>query len=137
VLQLKKTGGSDMHTLFDFVSSVNAVQYGLSLLSIVGFIIFNEILKPRPFEGLVESIVEDVRFIRTSGKMKPLMKKVAVAPVYTMIYLASLPLLFMQGLAVLSGRGIASLTSAGWSPVRAYFAGRKKTTKKNKQHNSN
>jgi len=125
-----------MHTLFDFISSVNAVQYGLSLLFIVGFIIFNEILKPRPFDGLVEAIVEDVRFIRTGGKMKPLMKKIAVAPVYTFIYLASLPLLFLQGMAVLSGRGIASVTSAGWSPVRAYFAGRNKT-KKSKKRNSN
>ena len=124
-----------MHTLFDFVSSVNAVQYGLSLLFILGFIIFNEILKPRPFDGLVEAIVEDVKFIRNGGKMRPLMKKVAVAPVYTVIYLASLPLLFLQGMAVLSGRGIASLTSAGWSPVRAYFTGRKKV-KKGKQLNS-
>ncbi len=124
-----------MHTLFDFISSVNAVQYGLSLLFILGYIIFNEILKPRPFEGLVESVVEDVRFIRTGGKMRPLMKKVAVAPVYLAVYLASLPLLFLQGLAVLSGRGIASLTSAGWSPVRAYFTGRKKV-KKGKQRNS-
>ena len=118
-----------MHTLFDFISSVNAVQYGLSLLFIAGFIIFNEILKPRPFEGLVEAIVEDVRFIRHGGKMRPLMKRVAVAPVYMVFYLASLPLLFLQGLAVLSGRGIASLTSAGWSPVRAYFTGRKKVKK--------
>ena len=124
-----------MHTLFDFISSVNAVQYGLSLLFILGYIIFNEILKPRPFEGLVESVVEDVRFIRTGGKMRPLMKKVAVAPVYLAVYLASLPLLFLQGIAVLSGRGIASLTSAGWSPVRAYFTGRKKA-KKGKQLNS-
>ena len=124
-----------MHTLFDFISSVNAVQYGLSLLFILGFIIFNEILKPRPFDGLVEAIVEDVKFIRNGGKMRPLMKKVAVAPVYTVIYLASLPLLFLQGMAVLSGRGIASLTSAGWSPVRAYFTGMKKV-KKGKHRNS-
>jgi hypothetical protein len=124
-----------MHTLFDFISNVNTVQYGLSLLFIIGYIIFNEILKPRPFDGLVEAIVEDVKFIRNGGKMRPLMKKVAVAPVYTVIYLASLPLLFLQGIAVLSGRGIASLTSAGWSPVRAYFTGRKKA-KKGKQLNS-
>jgi hypothetical protein len=131
----RKTGGSDMHTLFDFISNVNTVQYGLSLLFIIGYIIFNEILKPRPFDGLVEAIVEDVKFISDGGKMRPLMKKVAVAPVYTVIYLASLPLLFLQGIAVLSGRGIASLTSAGWSPVRAYFTGRKKA-KKGKQLNS-
>ena len=124
-----------MHTLFDFISNVNTVQYGLSLLFIIGYIIFNEILKPRPFDGLVEAIVEDVKFISDGGKMRPLMKKVAVAPVYTVIYLASLPLLFLQGIAVLSGRGIASLTSAGWSPVRAYFTGRKKV-KKGKNRNS-
>lgn len=120
-----------MHTLFDFISSVNAIQYGLALLSIIGFILFNEILKPRPFDGLVKDVTEDMRYMRAQGKGKSarLAGKIAAAPVYILAYLAALPLLFLQGLAVLSARGISSVTSAGWSPVRAYFAGRKKIGK--------
>lgn len=122
-----------MHTLFDFMTSVNAIQYGLALLFIIGFVLFNEILRPKPFDGLVKAVVEDVRFIRAEGKMKVLAKKVLMGPVYLGIYLAALPLLFVQGMAVLFGKGVASVTYAGWSPVRAYFAGRKsvKKVKKN------
>lgn len=120
-----------MHTLFDFISNVYAVQYGLALLSIVGFIIFCEILKPRPFEGLVKSAAEDITFIRTQGRGKVLQftRNVAMAPVYAVFYLISVPVLFVQGIAEPLGRLVASTTSAGWSPVRAYFAGRKRTKK--------
>ena len=118
-----------MHTLFDFISSVNAMQYGLALLFVLGFIIFNEILKPSPFQGLLSAVVEDVRFMRAEGRIMVLTKKMVMAPVYIAGYLAALPLLFLQGLAVLSGRGIAAMTYAGWSPVRAYFTGRKKSKK--------
>jgi hypothetical protein len=120
-----------MHTLFDFISNVYAVQYGLAILSIIGFIVFCEILKPRPFEGLVKSAAEDIAFIRTHGRVKvpQLARNIAMAPVYALFYLVSVPVLFAQGIAEPLGRMIASTTSAGWSPVRAYFTGRKRTKK--------
>jgi hypothetical protein len=120
-----------MHTLFDFISDVYAVQYGLALLSIVGFIIFCEILKPRPFEGLVKAAAEDFRFMRAQGRVRSLQlaKNVAMAPLYAIFYLVSVPVLFVQGIAEPLGRMISASTSAGWSPVRAYFAGRKRTKK--------
>lgn len=123
-----------MHTLYDFVSNVNAVQYGLSLLFVLGFIIFTEILKARPFEGLRESAADDVRFIKAQEKEKTLklIKNIAVAPLYLMYYLAAVPFLFVQGMAEPLGRGIGAVTSGGWSPVRAYFAGRKNAKKAKK-----
>lgn len=124
-----------MHTLFDFISSVNAMQYLLSLLFIFGFIILHEILKPSPFEGLWKSFVEDVRFIRSQGRVTMLTKKIALAPLYMLFYLAALPFLFVQGVTVFMGKGIVTVTYAGWSPVRAYFAG-KKRTRRSKVKNS-
>ena len=120
-----------MHTLFDFISNVNAVQYGIALLSIIGFIVFGEVLKARPFQGLRESVAEDVRFIKTQdkGTRLQLVKNVAMAPFYFLSYLASLPVLFAKGMAEPIGRGFGAVTTGGWSPVRAYFAGRRKTTK--------
>lgn len=44
-----------MHTLFDFISSVNGIEYALALLFMFGFVIFGEILKPKPFEGLAKA----------------------------------------------------------------------------------
>jgi hypothetical protein len=120
-----------MHTLFDFVSNVNAMQYGLALLFVLGFIVFTEILKPRPFKELAESAAEDVRFIKAQGKEKntQLIKNIVSAPVYLVTYLVAVPLLFVQGMVEPIGRGLGSLTTAEWSPVRAYFTGRKKTKK--------
>ena len=120
-----------MHTLFDFVSNVNATQYGLALLFVLGFIIFTEVLKPRPFKELVQSAAEDVRFIKTQGKERntQLIKNIASAPLYLVTYLVAVPFLFFQGMAEPLGRGLGSLTTAQWSPVRAYFIGRRKSKK--------
>ena len=124
-----------MHTLFDFVSNVNAVQYGIALLSMVGFIIFSEALKANPFKGLRESVAEDVRFVKAQDKGTRIqfIRNVAMAPFYFLSYLVSLPVLFVQGMAEPIGRAV---TTGGWSPVRAYFAGRGKT-KKSKGDDSN
>jgi hypothetical protein len=120
-----------MHTLFDFVSNVNAVQYGLALLFVLGFIIFTEILKARPFEEFVQSAAEDVKFIKAQGKEKntQLVKNIASAPLYLVSYIVAVPFLFIQGIAEPLSRGFGSLTTAGWSPVRAYFTGRRKSKK--------
>ena len=117
-----------MHTLFDFVSNVNAVQYGIALLSVVGFLLFSEALKANPFKGLRESVAEDVRFVKAQDKGTRIqfIKNVAMAPYYFLTYLASLPVLVVQGMAEPIGRAV---TTGGWSPVRAYFAGRGKTKK--------
>jgi hypothetical protein len=120
-----------MHTLFDYVSSVNKVQYGLALLFVFGFIIVTEILRPRPFKGLLKSVADDARSVKYQGKEKivQLIKNTAMAPVFVLLYLAAVPVLFFRATAESLGKGIGEVTSAGWSPVRAYFAGRGKTKK--------
>jgi hypothetical protein len=113
-----------MHTLFDFVTKVNGAQFLLSLLFILGFIVLAELFKTRPFAGVRERAADDVRFLKAQGNAdrKQLFKNMAMAPVYFLRYLVSVPVLFVQGMAEPLGRGVAT---AGWSPVRAYFAGRK------------
>jgi hypothetical protein len=129
-----------MHTLFDFISDVSAMQYALALLFVLGFIIFYEILKPRPFEGLLKSAAEDIRFIRTQEKKNivQFIKKIALAPVYAlfylvavpiMFYIAAVPILFVRGMSISLGRMFTAVASAEWSPVRAYFTGHRKAKK--------
>ncbi|HTZ17365.1 MAG TPA: hypothetical protein VMB78_02895 [Dissulfurispiraceae bacterium] len=120
-----------MHTLFDFISSANGIQYALALLFMMGFVIFCEILKPRPFEGLLRSAAEDIGFIRTEGKVKifGVLKATILAPFYVLFYVAAVPLLFIHGIAGLFGRIIVATTSIGWSPARAYFTSRRKAKK--------
>ncbi len=120
-----------MHTLFDFISSVNGIQYALALVFMFGFIIFSELLKPRPFQGLVKAAAEDIGFMKAQGKGKVLglIKATAMAPLYALFYLVAVPVLFVHGIAVLFGKVIVATTAVGWSPVHAYFAGRGKVKK--------
>jgi Zn-dependent protease len=116
-----------MHTLFDYISNVYAIQYGLALLFIVGFIIFHELLKPRPFAGLVRASADDAAYIRHQGRGPALrlLKSIALGPFYALVYVAAIPVLFVHAVAVLLSRVVIASTSVGWSPVQAYFISRR------------
>jgi len=117
----------EMHTLFDFVTKVNGMQYLLSILFIAGLIVLFEVMKPQPFKKLAASVAEDAQFIKSQGKENnvQLLKNLAMSPVYILFYLVSVPVLFVKGMA----EPVGAVTSAGWSPVRAYFTGSKKAKK--------
>jgi hypothetical protein len=120
-----------MHTLFDFISSVNGIEYALAILFMFGFVIFGEILKPKPFEGLVKAVVEDIGFIKSQRKLKVSRSigSVALAPLCGLLYVAAVPVLFIHGIAVLISKVIVATTALGWSPVQAYFTSRKQGKK--------
>ena len=127
-----------MHTLVDFLTRVKGVEYILSVLTIAGFILFLEVLKPAPFKSLRKLIAEDVAFLREEGFrsfMKTVGRFVAV-PFIGLFYVISLPFLFVYTLAVeLGGMATERMATAldavgasavfGWRPSEAYLAGRK------------
>ncbi|HMK55200.1 MAG TPA: hypothetical protein VK448_01025 [Dissulfurispiraceae bacterium] len=116
-----------MHTLFDFISNVNGVEYALGLLFMLGFVVLGEILKPKPFQGLVKAVADDIGFIKSApdGRLAGLLKSLAMAPLCALFYLAAVPVLFVHGIAVLCSKIIAATTAIGFSPVQAYFTGRR------------
>ena len=127
-----------MHTLVDFLTRVKGVEYILSVLTITGFILFLEVLKPAPFKSLRKLIGEDVAFLREEG-FRSVMKTVgraAAGPFIGLLYVISLPFLFVYTLAVelggMAAEGMATALDAagasavfGWRPSEAYLAGRK------------
>jgi hypothetical protein len=127
-----------MHTLVDFLTRVKGVEYILSVLTITGFILFLEVLKPAPFRSLRKLIGEDVAFLREEG-FRSVMRTVgraAAGPFIGLLYVVSLPFLFVYTLAVelrgMAAEGMASALDAigasavfGWRPGEAYLAGRK------------
>jgi len=123
-----------MNTQFDFVSSVNGVMFLLSLGFIGGYIVLNELLRPEPFRAFVRALRADWHEIRAEGlgRIIETGKKVAMAPVYVAMYVVSIPVLFAVGLMMPIGRAVSVATSFGWSPVRAYFRGKKALKKKDK-----
>jgi hypothetical protein len=124
-----------MHTLFDFVTHVKTVEYLIAVSAIAGFIIFWELLKPRPFKAVVEHGREDLEYIKKTGygnTMKAL-GKVAAAPFIGLAYIVALPFMFvfMLSIAALSGvtRALGVSASFGWRPQEAYLTGRKEDKK--------
>lgn len=127
-----------MHTLVDFLTRVKGVEYILSVLTITGFVLFLEVLKPAPFQSLRKLIGEDVAFLREEG-FRTVMKTVGravAAPFIGLLYVIALPFLFVYYLAVeLRGMAAERMATAldavgasavfGWRPSEAYLAGRK------------
>src|SRR3972149_3449082 len=115
-----------MHTLVDFLTRVKGVEYILSVLTITGFILFLEVLKPAPFKSLRKLIGEDVALLREEG-IRSFMKTVGravAAPFIGLLYVVALPFLFVYTLATaLDAVGASAVF--GWRPSEAYLAGRK------------
>jgi hypothetical protein len=127
-----------MHTLFDFITHVKGIEYVLSLTFIAGFLVFWEMLKPRPFSTVVNTSREDLAYIKESGKgnMYKTMGKIASAPFIGLAYIVSLPFVFAYAILSAAMSGVLNLVgkeaSFGWRPLEAYLAGRKKKEEKKK-----
>ncbi len=134
-----------MHTLTDFMTHIKGIEYLISVLAITGFVLFVEILKPKPFNTLKKSVNEDVEHLRSEGKENTMrtLKRLAAAPFIGLFYVFSLPFVFayavgrecfgraaegLEGAFGLAGRSFAF----GWRPLESYLGGKK--DKKNKSN---
>ncbi len=88
----------------------------------------------RPFKALVRALRADWLEIRAEGfgRLMEIAKGVVSAPVYVAMYVVSVPVLFVVGLVMPIGKAVSVATSFGWSPVRAYFRGKRALKKKDK-----
>jgi hypothetical protein len=123
-----------MHTLVDFITQVKGIEYIISVLSIATFLVFWEVLKPKPFASVISSGKEDWQYLQKSGGIMKTAGKIAAAPFIGLAYIAMLPVGFffmvlaevvnlaVKGASTLMGRDV----SFDWNPVEAYFTGRKR-----------
>ncbi len=127
-----------MHTYVDFITHVKGIEYIISVLTIVGFILFLEILKPKPFQTLVQSTRDDLDHIRKTGYGSTFqtVKRMLAAPFIGLLYVLMLPFVFAYALGVELLRsvaegfekvlGVAGKTAFfGWRPMEAYLGGKK------------
>ncbi|MBI4690997.1 MAG: hypothetical protein HY754_12160 [Nitrospirae bacterium] len=125
-----------MHTLFDFLTYVKGIEYIIAVLFIVGYILYWELLKPRPFKSLVHTAKDDLAHIKRTGTMQTV-RKIATAPFIGLAYIVALPFVFMFTLGTTVINGILGLAgreaSFGWRPTEAYLAGKKKEKGEDKQ----
>jgi hypothetical protein len=127
-----------MYTMYDYITHIKGVEYIISILFIAGYILYAEVLKPKPFKTLKESGKEDLEFIRNNRSATfGTIKKIAAAPFVGLAYVVSLPFAFAYaiGTAVLNGvLGLAGRSASfGWRPTEAYLAGKKKKKEEKKQ----
>ena len=121
-----------MNSLYDFVTHVKGVEYIISVLFIAGYILYAEVLKPRPFRTLMETGRDDMEFIKKSGYRNAVktVGRIAAAPFIGLAYIVTLPFAFAFALLSTIVNGALSLVgreaSFGWRPTEAYLAGKKK-----------
>jgi hypothetical protein len=101
-----------MYTLFRLYQHRKRIQYVLMIAFIGGFIIFLELLKPRPFAGLMRIAADYIGFVRTQSPKPGSGASSACArhPCYALLYIAAIPVLFIHGVAVIFSRVIMALT---------------------------
>lgn len=135
-----------MHTLIDFTTHVKGVEYVISVLAIAGYILYAEILKPKPFKTLAKSTGEDLEYLRKTGfrgTMRTL-GRVAAAPFIGLAYVIALPFIFAYTLGAellgMAAEGIEKAlgmaggsASFGWRPMEAYLGGRKEKKNRKKE----
>lgn len=123
-----------MHTLYDFMTHVKGIEYLISIAAIAGFMVFWEVLKPKPFATVVSTGKEDLAHLKQSGGPMQYARKIALAPFVGLAYIVMLPIgfffvllseavnLLVKGVSTLLGKDV----SFDWRPMEAYFTGKKK-----------
>lgn len=128
-----------MNTLYDFLTHVKGVEYVLAVAFIAVYLLYWEVLKPKPFSTLARSGKEELEHVRATGYGNTMrtVGKIAAAPFIGLAYVVMLPFSFALALAMAVGKGLSKLAgpsvSFGWRPVEAYLAGKKKRKKEEKK----
>ena len=123
-----------MYTLFDFMTHVKGIEYLVSVASIALFMVFWEVLKPKPFSTVVNTGKEDLAHLQQTGGIMQYAGKIAAAPFIGLLYIVMLPIGFffmvLAEVTNLAVKGVSTLLgkdmSFDWNPVEAYFTGKKR-----------
>jgi hypothetical protein len=144
-----------MYTLFDFITQIKGVEYLIAVSAIGLYILFWEVLKPKPFKSMIDTAKGDVEQIGQSGGFAGVLRTaghVAAAPFIGLAYVDALPFVFVYALGNVLLQGTAQVVGAGadlvartlvqgaqavarivhvspafsWRPQEAYFLGRKR-----------
>jgi hypothetical protein len=129
-----------MNSLFDFITHIKSVEYLMAIGAIALYILYWEVLKPKPFKSLVETSKDDLDYIRQTGYKNTLstVGKVMAAPFIGLAYIVFLPFTFAYALGSLVIERVLTLAGKeaafGWRPMEAYLSGRKKNKKGKKEN---
>ena len=132
-----------MYTLYDFMTHIKGVEYILALMFIAGYILFSEVLKPKPFATLKSTGKDDLEYMRKVGSrgIMKTMGKIAAAPFIGIAYVVMLPFAFIAALGSAATGGVMTFFGKtavfGWRPTEAYLTGKKKKKDEKKKDEKN
>jgi hypothetical protein len=144
-----------MYTLFDFTTQIKGIEYLIAVSAILLYILFWEVLKPKPFKSMIDTAKGDVEQISQRGGFAVVLRTaghVAAAPFIGLAYVVALPFVFAYALGNVLLQGTAQVVGASadlvartlvqgaqavarivhvspsfsWRPQEAYFLGRKR-----------
>jgi hypothetical protein len=150
-----------MYTLFDFITQVKGAEYLIAISAVGLFILFWEVLKPRPFRSMIDTAKGDLAQIGQSGGFPEVLRTaghVAAAPFIGLAYVVALPFVFVYAVGQVLLQGTARAISASadrvartlvqgahavarivyvspsfsWRPQEAYLLGRKRRQRTDK-----
>jgi hypothetical protein len=122
-----------MYTLFDFITHIKGIEYIVAILFIAVYVLYLEVLKPRPFATLILALRDTHEHLRAMGCTKVIVNvaKIVAMPLVGLAYLLALPFFFLYAIGTaVTGRlseKLAAGSSFGWRPGEAYFGGKKKS----------
>ena len=128
-----------MYTLYDFMTHIKGVEYILALLFIAGYILYSEVLKPKPFKTMIDTGKDDLDHMKKTGYRNTLkvMGKIAAAPFIGIAYVVMLPFAFIAALGSAATGGVMTFFGKtavfGWRPTEAYLTGKKKKKEEKKE----
>jgi len=129
-----------MYTLYDYLTHVKGIEYLISLLFIAGYILYAEILKPKPFKTVTEDTKEDLEFVKKAGYKSVLktLGRILAAPFIGLAYVVALPFALMFAIGTAALHGVLSMAhrtmNFGWRPLEAYLTGKKKRKEEKKEN---
>jgi len=144
-----------MYTLFDFITQIKGIEYLIAVSAIGLYILFWEVLKPKPFKSMIDTAKGDIEQIGERGGFAGVLRTaghVAAAPFIGLAYVVALPFVFVYALGNVLLQGTAQAIGASadlvartlfqgahavarivhvspafsWRPQEAYFLGRKR-----------
>ena len=127
-----------MNTLYDYLTHIKGVEYLISIGFIAAYIVYAEILKPKPFKALREDGKEELDFVRShKDSTLTTLRRIVAAPFIGIGYVVMLPFAFAYALvSAVAGTAMNAFGKTavfGWRPTEAYLTGKKKKEEKRKE----
>jgi hypothetical protein len=126
--------GTQMHTLYDFITHIKGVEYLMALGAIAAFLLSWELLKPEPFGWMRKAGHDDAEFVKERGGARFALRnvgRIAAAPFIGAAYVAMVPALIAAAVTLGAAQlafqgarraaGLVGMRWPDWRPMDAYF----------------